>query len=433
MFKKTIIAGACTLALASLSNSALAADYKGPNLKGEVVTITCPWTGAEEGIFKKVIANFEAATGATVKHSCSQSSEQQIVIDIKAGSPTNISVFPQPGLAANMAAIGGLVPLGDKARDYVVKNFAAGKSWADLGTYANKAGKKEFYGLFYNVNMKSLVWYIPENFKEKGYKVPKTMEELQDLTKKIAATGEKPWCIGLGSDAATGWPATDWVEDMMLRTQPPEVYDGWVDNSVKFNDKRVIEAIEAYGWFAKNDAYVDGGSKAVATVSFKDSPKGMFGSPPKCYMHRQASFIPAFFPDGKQEEADFFYFPSFASKKLGNPVLGGGTIMTITKDSKGARAFMEYLQHPQASEIWMAEGGFLTPLKTADLNKYKNKQLKKQGEIMLGATTFRFDGSDLMPGAVGAGSFWKGMVNYSGGASAKEVADEIQKSWDAIK
>jgi alpha-glucoside transport system substrate-binding protein len=434
MIKKTLIAGASALALASMVSPVFAADYKGPDLKGEVITMTCPWTGAEEGVLKKVISVFEKSTGATVKHSCSQSSEQQIVIDIKAGSPSNISVFPQPGLAANMAAIGGLVPLGDKASNFVKTNFAAGSSWADLGTYADKAGKKEFFGLFYNVNVKSLVWYIPENFKEKGYKVPKSMEELQDLTKKMAADGgAKPWCIGLGSDAATGWPATDWVEDFMLRTQAPAVYDGWVDNSIKFNDKRVVEAIEAYGWFAKNDAYVDGGAKAVATVSFKDSPKGMFGSPPKCYMHRQASFIPAFFPEGKAEEADFFYFPSYAGKKLGNPVLGGGTIMTITKDSKGARAFIEYLQHPQAHETWMAEGGFLTPHKGADINKYKNKALKKQGEILLGATTFRFDGSDLMPGAIGAGSFWKGMVNYSGGQSAQQVADEIQKSWDAIK
>jgi alpha-glucoside transport system substrate-binding protein len=433
MHKKSAIAGASALVILSVVGPTAAAAYQGPDLKGEVITITCPWTGAEEGIFKKVIANFEKGTGAVVKHSCSQSSEQQIVIDIKAGSPSNISVFPQPGLAANMAAINGLTPLGNKARDFVKANYAAGSSWADLGTYKNKAGKDEFYGLFYNVNVKSLVWYNPENFKEKGYKVPKSMEELQDLTKKIAADGGKPWCIGLGSDAATGWPATDWVEDMMLRTQSPEVYDGWVSNKVKFNDKRVVEAIEAYGWFARNDAYVDGGAKAVATVSFKDSPKGLFGAPPRCYMHRQASFIPAFFPEGKADEADFFYFPAYKSKNLGNPVLGGGTIMTITKDSKGARAFIDYLQTPEAHEIWMAEGGFLTPLKTVDLAKYKTKSLRKQGEILLNATTFRFDGSDLMPGAVGAGSFWKGMVNYSGGESAQAVADDIQKSWDAIK
>ncbi len=135
----------------------------------------------------------------------------------------------------------------------------------------------------------------------------------------------------------------------------------------------MVAAIEDYGWFARNDAYVDGGAKAVATVSFKDSPKGLFGAPPKCYMHRQASFIPAFFPEGKADEADFFYFPAYASKKLGNPVLGGGTIMTITKDSKGAKAFIEYLQHPQAHELWMEDGGFLTPLKTVDLAQVQDQ------------------------------------------------------------
>ena len=171
--RHTIAAAASVVAMTTLCSPAMAADYKGPNLKGQTVTITCPWTGAEEGFFKKVIAAFEASTGATVKPSCSQSSEQQIVIDIKAGSPSNISVFPQPGLAANMAAIGGLVPLGNKTSDWVKKNYAAGNSWAELGTYASKAGKKEFYGLFYNVNVKSLVWYIPENLRKKATKCPR--------------------------------------------------------------------------------------------------------------------------------------------------------------------------------------------------------------------------------------------------------------------
>ena len=334
---------ALSLAVATLAlglGQATAADYTGPNLKGETITIAGPWLTADEVNFKKVVAAFEKATGATVKYAGSDSFEQQIVIDIKAGSPPNIAVFPQPGLAANMASLGGLTPLGEDSAKWVENNYAAGKSWRDLGTYADKAGDKQFYGIFYNANVKSLVWYNPENFKEQGYKIPKTMEELQALTKQIAADGGKPWCIGLGSGDATGWPATDWVEDMMLRTQPPAVYDDWVTNKVKFNDKRVVEAIDAFGWFAKNDAYVDGGAKAVATTDFRDSPKGLFGAPPKCYMHRQASFIPAFFPEGKTDDADFFYFPSYASKNLGNPVLGGGVVMTVTKDSKGAREFL---------------------------------------------------------------------------------------------
>jgi alpha-glucoside transport system substrate-binding protein len=430
---KAAITSACAVALAPVSAPVWAADYQGPDLKGEVVSITCPWTGGEGDSFRKVVARFEQATGARVKLSCSRSSEQQIAIDIKSGSPTNISVFSQPGLAANMAAAGALAPLGDEARDWVREHYAAGDSWVDLGSYPDRAGRKAFYGIFYNVNVKSLVWFLPENFRERGYRVPESMEDLQALTQQIAADGGKPWCIGLGSDAATGWPATDWIEDIMLRLYSPQIYDDWTTNAVKFNDPRVVAAIDTYGWFARNDAYVYGGAKAVATVSYKDSPKGLFALPPRCYLHHQGSFITAFFPEARLDEADFFYFPVYRARPDEQPVLGGGTLMTITRDSAGARAFIAYLRHPQAHEIWMAEKGFLTPLKDVDLNRYSGALARKQGELLLGATTFRFDGSDLMPGAVGTGSFWKGMVNYSGGQSAASVAGAIQKSWDGLR
>ena len=131
-------------------------------------------------------------------------------------------------------------------------------------------------------------------------------------------------------------------------------------------------------------------------------------------------------------DADFFYFPSFAEKDLGNPVLGAGTLFGITKDSDAARAFLDYLRTPQAHEVWMARAGFLTPFKGVDVSKYANDTLRKQGDILLNATTFRFDGSDLMPPAVGQGAFWSGMVDYVSGASAQEVADAIEGSWQAI-
>jgi alpha-glucoside transport system substrate-binding protein len=171
------------------------------------------------------------------------------------------------------------------------------------------------------------------------------MEELKALTEQIVADGETPWCIGLGSGGATGWPATDWVEDMMLRTQPPDVYDVGVPTRSRSPIPRVIAAIEEFGWFARNDQFVAGGAGNVATTDFRDSPKGLFSSPPQCYMHRQASFIPAFFPEGTEvgEDADFFYFPAYADKDLGKPVLGAGTLWAITKDSPGAQALIEFL------------------------------------------------------------------------------------------
>lgn len=406
-----------------------------PDLSGQTVTVSGPWLQPEDEVFRTVLAYFIAATGAEAVYTGSDSFEQQIVIDAEAGSAPNIAVFPQPGLAADMASRGLLSPMPEGMGEWVAANYGAGESWVDLGTFGDANGAEQLFGFFYNVNVKSLVWYVPENFEDAGYDVPETMEELVALTEQIAADGETPWCIGLGSGAATGWPATDWVEDIMLRTQPADVYDGWTTNEIPFNDERVVAAIEQFGYFARNDDFVSGGAGAVASTDFRDSPKGLFASPPQCYMHRQASFVPAFFPEDIEfgEDVDFFYFPSFAEKDLGNPVLGGGTLMSITDPSDATNELMKFLQLPIAHEVFGTQSGFLTPLKTVNPATYLNDALRGQAEILVNATTFRFDGSDLMPGGVGAGSFWTGMVDYTGGKDAKTVADEIQASWDALK
>ncbi|ESY93559.1 ABC transporter substrate-binding protein [Mesorhizobium sp. LNHC229A00] len=411
-------------------------DLKKVDLKGETLTIFGPWRGEDETLVRSVLDYFSEATGAEVKYSSSENYEQQIVIDTQAGSPPNIAVLPQPGLIQDLASKGVLTPLGDDVAAWVKENYAAGDSWAKLGTYNGKDGKPGFYAFPYKIDVKGLVWYSPDNFEEAGYKVPKTQEELAELEKKIIADGGKPWCIGLGSGGATGWPATDWVEDIMLRTQTPEVYDKWVKNEIPFNDPAVVNAIDIFGKIATDDKMVDGGAKAVAATDFRDSPKGLFTVPPKCYMHHQASFIPSFFPEGVKlgQDADFFPYPPYAAKpELGTPLEVAGTLVMITKDSKASREFIKFLQMPLAHELWMAQKSFVTPFKGANKDAYGSDALKKQGEILVGATTVRFDGSDLMPGKVGAGSFWTGMIDLVGGKSAQEVATDIQKSWDAIK
>jgi alpha-glucoside transport system substrate-binding protein len=405
------------------------------DFSGQTVSIVGPWTGRDAELVNNTLAYFAAATGATVNYSGSDSFEQDIVISTQAGSAPNLAVFPQPGLAADLASRGALAPLDEATADWVRENYAAGQSWVDLGTYAGPDGSDALYGFFYKVDVKSLVWYSPDQFAEAGYDIPSTMEELVALSEQIVADGGTPWCIGLGSGAATGWPATDWVEDMMLRLHTPDVYDGWVDNSIPFDDARIVEAIELYGSFARNDAWVQGGSQAVATTDFRDSPAGLFSFPPECYMHKQASFIPTFFPEGSEYgvDYDFFYFPAFAEKDLGAPVLGAGTLFAITDDSEATRGLIEFLKTPIAHEIWMAQSGFLTPHTGVNLAAFSSDSLRAMNSILLEATTFRFDASDLMPGEIGAGAFWTGMVDYTGGAESGAVATAIQERWNSMR
>ncbi len=424
---------AVLLAAVLISSPCLGAEW--PDLTGQTITIAGPYIGPDEEHFRAVIAPFAKATGATVDYAGSQNFAQQIAIDTSSGSAPNLAIFPLPGLAASLAEQGKLAPLGEETGQWLRDNYAAGQSWVDLGTYKGPDGTPALYGFTYKTDLKSLVWYSPDEFADAGYQVPKTFEDLQGLTERIVADGHTPWCIGIGSGAATGWPATDWVEDLLLRLQPPNVYDQWTSHQIPFDDPRIVEAIDLFGWFAKDEAKVAGGSAAVTTTDFGDSPRGLFSVPPQCYLHHQASFISSFFPTDVVlgEDADFFYFPSYAGKDLGNPVLGAGTLFAITNDSPGARAFIDYLKTPQAHEIWMALGGFLTPYKSASLDAYPNDTLKEQGRILLDATTFRFDGSDLMPSAVGAGTFWTGMVDFVSGKSAGEVASAIEQSWQSVK
>ncbi|CUW89423.1 ABC transporter substrate-binding protein [Agrobacterium sp. CG160-95] len=452
--QKTFLATAASIVL--LSGSAFAADLKfapgqdakfnwksyedfkaaHADLKGQTLTIFGPWRGEDEALFQTVLAYFSDATGVNVRYSSSENYEQQIVIDTQAGSPPNIAILPQPGLLADLAAKGFLVPLGDETASWVKDNYGAGQSWVDLGSYRGKDGNKAYFAFPFKADVKSLVWYVPENFEEAGYKVPESMEDLFKLTDQIVADGGTPWCIGLGSGGATGWPATDWVEDLMLRTQPLDVYQKWTTNEVKFTDPAVVAAINEFGKFAKNEKYVSGGVAAVASTDFRDSPKGLFDIPPKCYLHHQASFVPSFFPDGTKvgTDVDFFYMPTYAAKpELGKPVLGAGTLVTITKEAPAAKAFVDFLKTPIAHEVWMAQSSFLTPYKGVNVDTYANEQMKRQGEILTSATTFGFDGSDLMPGKIGAGAFWTGMIDFVGGKSADQVAADIQKAWDGLK
>jgi alpha-glucoside transport system substrate-binding protein len=299
------------------------------------------------------------------------------------------------------------------------------QSWLDLGSSGGT-----LYCIFYKAAVKSLVWYSPAAFAAKGYTVPTTWDELTALSNQIVADGGVPWCLGIFSNGASGWPATDWIEDIMLRTAGPDVYDQWVDHTIPWTDAAVRTAWEFFGQIARNESYVFGGTTGVLTTFFGDSPAPIFDDPPGCYMHRQASFITGFFPEGvAEEDYAFFPFPSIDAA-FGVPALGGADLVVMFNDTPQARALMEYLASPEPQEIWAARGGFLSPNKRVSLDVYPTATDRAMAEALTGAEVFRFDASDLMPAAVGSGSFWTGTLDYVGGVALDSVLATIEASYE---
>lgn len=392
--------------------------------EGETVTIFTAAGEDQAAAFQAEFETFMKDTGIEVIVEGSPDFEVLSVTRAEAGDPPEIYNFPQPGLMADMARDGYLIDLGAAlGMDYLQGQYD--QSWLDTGVVDGT-----LYGTWHNADVKSLVWYPKAAFDAAGYQVPTTWDELLALSDQIVADGGVPWCIGIESASATGWPATDWIEDIMLRTTSPENYDRWTKGELKFDSPEVRNAFEVMSniWF--NPDYVLGGTTAILTTNFGDGPTPLFDDPPSCFLHRQASFIVNFFPEGKVvgEDVDYFYLPPI-DPQYGKPVLGSGSLLSMGVDTPAVREVMKFLSTPASVEVEVKQGLFVAPQKGVPQDWYPSAALQGFAQILAEADTFRFDGSDLMPGAVGAGSFWTGITDYVGGEDLDTVLQGIDASW----
>lgn len=391
----------------------------------KVVTVFGAFRDQEAIRFEEAMKPFEERTGIDVVYEPSAEFETQIFVQVEAGNPPDVAALPQPGLMKNFAERGAIIPLPADVVKLIENNYTP--AWKELGSYEGKV-----YGLFHRVNAKSFVWYPKKAFEEKGYEIPETWDELIDLMDQIVADGGIPWSIGIESGAATGWPATDWMEDIMLRTAGPDMYDKWVNHEIPFNDPVVKRAAELMASIWLNESYTFGGGAAIATTHFGDAVKILFTDPPQAWLHRQGNFITGFMQESVQanleEEVGVFAFPEI-DRQWGTPVLGGGDQFVMFDDRPEVIEFLKYLTTWEACKSWAKAGGALFPHQDQDFNDYGSSIESELARILVNAKVFRFDASDLMPAEVGAGTFWTGMADLVTGVPIDDVLNQIESSW----
>ena len=441
--------GVATLAVAALALSGCAAteeETAGPSdevcapyaeylgNEGTEVEMYTTIVSPEADLFQESFLDFEECTGILINWNGSQEFEAQLPVRVAGGTAPDLAIFPQPGLLAAMVATGEMVPASAAVAASVDSNYTP--DWKNYGTVDGT-----FYAAPLGANVKSFVWYSPKTFADNGWEIPTTWGELLALSDTIAASGaSQPWCVGVESGVATGWAATDWMEDLMLRFQDAETYDRWVSNDLAFNSPEVLEVISEADKILRNPDYV-GNVQAIATTSFATAGGGLVDG--SCAMHRQASFIGGILaadfgaqivtPEDTDVEGGIttFYFPGVSADST--PALGGGEFVGAFSDAPQVQAVQHYLTTTEWNNKKAADGGSwfsahlgLKPESVADpVNRVAV-------EILQNASTFRFDASDLMPGAVGAGTFWTEMTAwFAEGKDSQAVLDAIQASWPA--
>ncbi len=389
------------------------------DLKGKTVSVIGTWGGDEQAAFLKMVAPWEQQTGAKVKYTGTRDINTILTTGVASGVLPDLAGLPGPGQMAEYAGAGKLLPL-DGVLDVQTYQSETAPALVELGKSDGKV-----YGVFIKAAVKGLIWYSP-TLHDYSANPPKTWADLTSQAAANKGQAKAVWCLGIESGAASGWPSTDWVEDLVLRTAGPDTYIKWYQGKVKWSDPAIRKAVQMYADDVVAKAY-GGGTTAVATA-FGNAGDPLFASPPGCEFLHQASFITGFSQFKSHQSGkdyNFFQFPDIDPQHAG-AVEGAGDLFGMFHDTPAARSLMKYLVTAQAQDIWVKAGGALSANKNA--KSYPDDISKRSADILANAKSFVFDASDNMPTAMND-AFWKAMVALTNGSkTVDQVLADLDKA-----
>jgi alpha-glucoside transport system substrate-binding protein len=418
----------------------------GTTFKGKTVSIQTQWIGGEGANFAAAIADFAAATGITIQvDSIGSSHETVLRTRIEGGTPPDLAMLAQPTAVLAYGADGKLIDVSSWGQNLIDEHSAT------IGLITDADG--HIWGIPYKADVKSTVWYPIKSMEKFGYAVPTTWQEMLDLSQQILDDGNgKPWCAGMEAGTATGWQYTDWVEEVMLRTQTPETYNAWINHELPFDSPEVRQAFEMTDQILSED-FVFGGLQAVMNIPQTEPFDGAFPEDgtsddwdnwtPQCWFHKIPTWYgPDFFPDVRAggpgtvsmyeigEDIGIFYLPPI-NEEQGPAALGSADTLMVLQDRPEVRAVAQFLSTPQGIQRWIEAGSAISANNTTPQEWYAGYyKLDVASKIVNNASYVGFDASDLMPPEVGAGAFWtEAVAHVNDGKSLDEVLPAIDAAW----
>jgi alpha-glucoside transport system substrate-binding protein len=376
------------------------------------VEVLGEWGGEELASFQAMVAPWQQSTGYNMSFTGTRDLIAILTTRVYAGNPPDVAILPAPGFMQELAKAGNLTPL-DSFLDMTTINQDYAQGWVDLGTVNG-----HLYAIFMKASDKGTVWYDPKTFTANGWTVPQTWDEMIALSDQIVADAKvppAPWSIAVASGASSGWPATDWMAEILLRKYGGDVYDQLVNHTIAWTDSRVKDMWQMFGTVALTPGYVPGGATAILATNFQDGTYLPFETPPKAAMDYlgdfTAGFISTQFPDlVPEEDYSFFPFPTITEQYSGG-VTGGADLVVAFRDTPVVRSFVQYLSTAQAQTIWVKRGGFTSVNNQVSLSDYPDVLTRDAAQQLTGATLFRFGAGDSMPAAVQT-AWWAGVLAY---------------------
>ena len=393
------------------------------------IEVMYAFSGAQEEGFRQEVDAWAAANDVDVDYAHTGRFNALITTRVQGKDAPDVALFPEPAMMRRLAEDGLLADLSEVLDPEDLASMVPGP--LEIGQVDG-----EQVAVPVNISVKSLVFYPKGPFEEAGYQVPTTFDELLALSEQIAASGTTPWCFGIQSEAATGWPATDWVENLILIQQGADFYRQWVDHEVPFDAPEVRQALLTMERLLLAEGRTNGGRESIAGSGFNTAANPMFEDPPGCYLYRQANIAAqqGGFPEEVLSRIDetVGVFPMPGATAEQRPVLAGGDLVGIlSKENEAARDLVRFLASTEFGTHGYGESGnWISPRTDFDAELYPSDTWRTIAGIAQSSTEFVFDGSDQMPAQVGSGAFWRDMTAWiSGGQDIATTLANIEESW----
>lgn len=422
-FLRAVGAGALGLAGAALIGCTDGDDENGTNGTGGAtstpkvggtqspdvgtVSVLGIWGDEELESFEAVLEPWSDETDGEVDFTSSRDITALLTTRVEGNNPPDIAIPAEVGLMQQFAADNRLVSLEDLGVAAMVRDRYP-EGFADLATVNNT-----LYGFFMKADTKATIWYSPRVFQERGWQpltANSTWDDLIALSQRIRDAGMAPWSMGVESEGASGWPGTDWIQQIVLNVHGEEFYDQVVSGTAQFTDPRMKDAWERFGRIALTEGWVtQGGGEAINATGFQESAYPPFEDEPEAAMVYLGGFASGFIADQFSdltpgEDYDFMPFP-------GGKVTGGANVVYAFNDDAGTRSLMEYLAGAEAQQVWVERGGFTSVNQDVGLDLYPDPVARKQAEQLTSAEVFRFDLDDAIGGNLQQ-AYFTGVTQY---------------------
>jgi alpha-glucoside transport system substrate-binding protein len=373
------------------------------------IDVLVVWSANELANFKMQTAAFTQKTGIKVNVESTRDLPTVLNTRVRANNPPDISGSPGISQFQTLASQNKLVALDSFINMNQIRQDYA-QTWIDFASYNGK-----LYGVLPKANSKGTVWYNPKQFQANGYTTPTTWTDMVTLSNKIASSGKYPWSMGMASGASSGWPASDWIDQIYLSTNGPDMVDKWVAHKIPWTDPTIKNAFQMFGQIASGNHYINGAPQSILATAFQDASYLPYDTPPKAYMYYlgdfTAGFITTQFPTLKPgTDYNFFTFPTINSQYAG-AVTGGADMIFALKDNNGTRQFMQFMATAEAQTIWIKQGGASSVNKSVPLSAYPDLVQLNAAKQLADATIFRSSPDDLMPTAMES-AYWKATLTY---------------------